>query len=1156
MKSMVGHIDDEGHLGLAAWRAMALRGGASLIALCCVAAAPAVARAQAATGQAVGSDIATDPAQDSGDTTAPEQAKPAPNDTAPPAGASHDIIVTGIRASLANSQSIKRNSDTIVDAITAQDIGALPDRSVTEALQRVPGVAMSRFAAANDPDHFSVEGSGVTVRGLTFVRSEFNGRDTFSAGLNGQAINFSDVPSELLGSVEVYKNTTADMIEGGLAGTVNLNTRMPLDNKGFHISWDTEMNYGDLARQWSPTDSLLISNTWETGAGTFGLLADFSYSDLKSRADGIQITNYQTRDGTSIVTPDTFTAQTCRNALPGDDDTMTLPPSGSPCGTAGTDGPDGLADPASVRYAPLGGQFRTQDFDHKRNGIAIAAQWESLDHRAKLTAQYLRTQSTNNWGEHTFEAAPDLSEYNTYPLGCVQNADGPDGSIRAECPVGQFQNYQYDKNGVFQSGYITLPGSGWRSADTGQPTTRATTGGLQQMLARRQVQDKNLVSDYGLNFKFKPDDHWSINLDGDYTKARHDSLDVTIWGSTFADDELDLTGNLPVVIPHKPATLSPTWAAPNPIVAAQTDQEYFSDRANQYWRAVMDHLEHSSGHEWAFKSDMAYKFNDGGALDQLKFGARIADRRQTIHSTAYNWGFLSDVWSGTGAVFLNQAGGDQASFYNFNNFFRGQTPGPVGAYYYAGDIIKNYDQFSQFATGINHIWTDVNGSTNTDGWVPLADRPGVIAGTPYLPNEIQKVGQKDKEAYVMLSFGNDQPLVGGIRLRGNIGLRYARTDVDSFGYIAAPTQSELGISDPFTHFNPVTQTYDGHCDPKPPPEGAPAGTPSTQPGGLCLLGAQGYANLQQFSNGAATPNDAQHSYGYWLPSVNLKFGLTRDLIFRLAGSRVLTRPSMADIRNSLQVGYDPITQTITYNVGNPYLKPAVADQFDATLEWYFARVGSLTIDAFYKRIHNFFFTNIINRSFTNNGVTETAAVRGPDNYDGSGKIQGVEVAYQQTFDFLPGALSGLGVNATYTYLESSGLPETFLTGAGQVATGSSVETGRLPLEQLSKHNANFTLFYEKGPISLRAAYSWRSKFLLTDADSIFPYYPIYNAATGQLDASAFYSITNNIKIGVQAVNLTNEVTKTLQQFTTSGLQGPRSYFMNDRRYSFIMRANF
>src|SRR4029079_4932707 len=165
-------------------------------------------------------------------------------DTARPAASQpaddQAIVVTGIRASLSNSQNLKRNSDTVVDAITAQDIGALPDRSVTEALQRVPAVSINRFAGTSDPDHFSAEGSGVVVRGLTFVRSEFNGRDTFSTGVYGQAINFQDVPAELLGSVEVFKNTTADRIEGGLSGSINMNLRLPFDNKGFHVGYDLE----------------------------------------------------------------------------------------------------------------------------------------------------------------------------------------------------------------------------------------------------------------------------------------------------------------------------------------------------------------------------------------------------------------------------------------------------------------------------------------------------------------------------------------------------------------------------------------------------------------------------------------------------------------------------------------------------------------------------------------------------------------------------------------------------------------------------------------------------------------------------------------------------------------------------------------------------
>jgi len=150
-----------------------------------------------------------------------------------------EVVATGIRSSLKSAQDIKQNADTFVDAITSEDIGALPDRSVTEALQRVPGVTISRFAAADDPDHFSIEGSDVVVRGLSYVASQFNGRETFSAN-NGRSLSFADVPPELLGSVQVFKNQTADLIEGGIAGTVSLETVKPFDKAGRVIAGSAE----------------------------------------------------------------------------------------------------------------------------------------------------------------------------------------------------------------------------------------------------------------------------------------------------------------------------------------------------------------------------------------------------------------------------------------------------------------------------------------------------------------------------------------------------------------------------------------------------------------------------------------------------------------------------------------------------------------------------------------------------------------------------------------------------------------------------------------------------------------------------------------------------------------------------------------------------
>jgi len=1086
------------------------------------------------------------------------------------------IIVTGIRASLENAQNIKRNSDTVVDAITAQDIGALPDRSVTEALQRVPGVSINRFAGSNDPDHFSVEGSGVVIRGLNFVRSEFNGRDAFSAGVGGQSLNFADVPSELLGSVEVYKNATADMIEGGLAGTVNLNTRKPFDNKGFHIAFSGEANYGDFAEEWTPTASILASNTWDTDYGTFGLLGSASYSNIKSRADGIQVTNFQTRDNRQVQFQNGNGVLVCRNPLPTSANTTTLPAGGSFCGAPQGPGADGFADIANTYYAPLGGQYRSQDFNRKRDGIALAMQWESLDGDSLLTAQFIRSHSTNAWGEHTWETAPDLSEYNTYPLGCRQNGNGPlyngNGTTRAECRVnasgqfffsgndrgngnpagsGTYGNYVYDEDGLFESGYVTLPGTGWRTAGSGNGASNwVPSGGMQQSLSRRQVYEENTNADYGLNFETKLGDHIDLELDGNYTMSEHDVDDVSVFGSTFADQEIDLSGGLPVVVSHKPNTLSATWAGANPALVAATDDQYFRDQRVQFWRAAMDHFEDSDGDEYALRGDLAYNFDDDSFIRRIKGGVRYADRNQEVRYTTYNWGALSEVWSGK-PVSLAMAGGDQTEFFSFDNFFRNKTTAPPGAYYYTGDLIEDYNQAATFFNHINDVWhapeaAGGGGAGAANRWLRAKDRPLAVGDTPYLPSEIQQVRQRDFNTYIMMNFATPEG-ADGLRIAGNVGVRYVKTDLDSDGASIVPNQATLGIS----------QSYADRCPANPaPPPGAPPGF-QPSPGGVCRLTEAQYNNLRTWAGTTSTvvPAIAEHSYDYFLPSFNIRFEATDDLLFRFAASQVLTRPDSSYVRNYITTSVDGNGQ-LQSNAGNPYLLPATAWQFDLTAEWYFATVGSLTFNAFYKDVKNFFYQQVIALPVTNNGVTLNIPLRGPENYDGHGKIKGFEVAYQQTFDFLPSFLSGFGVNANYSYIDSSGLPNTFLN-TGSPVNVSSIPAGNLPLEGLSKHNANFTLFYEKGPWSLRGAYNWRSRFLLTAADVIFPYTSIFNEDTGQLDASFFYSVTDQIKIGVQAVNILNEVTETSQAYTEDPDKlAPRSYFMNDRRFSFIIRGNF
>lgn len=223
--------------------------------------------------------------------SAPAHAQNASSATSPQL---EEVVVTGIRQQLETSQARKENAEEILDSITAADIGALPDRSVTEVLQRIPGLAIGRVPAARDADRIAVEGSGVTIRGLSWVRSELNGRSAFSAK-NSRTVGFEDIPPELMAAIDVYKNPSAAMVEGGLSGVVDLRTRMPFDSPDQVFAASAEYTIGDLADKAEPSGSFLFSDSWDTGIGQLGFLVSSSYSKLNSETNTYHIDKYYAR---------------------------------------------------------------------------------------------------------------------------------------------------------------------------------------------------------------------------------------------------------------------------------------------------------------------------------------------------------------------------------------------------------------------------------------------------------------------------------------------------------------------------------------------------------------------------------------------------------------------------------------------------------------------------------------------------------------------------------------------------------------------------------------------------------------------------------------------------------------------------------------------
>jgi TonB-dependent receptor len=178
-----------------------------------------------------------------------------------------DIIVNGIRKSINDALEKKKNSKQIVDSVVAEDAGKLPDNNVVEALARVTGVQIDRTRG---------EGSSLTIRGLTDVQTTLNGNNTNLGA--GRSLNLSDIPAELIKSVEVYKTRTADQVEGGIGGSVNIELRRPLDLKnGLTVAGSIRGVYSDNPKKVSPFASLLVAQRFDTGIGEIGLLANGSY---------------------------------------------------------------------------------------------------------------------------------------------------------------------------------------------------------------------------------------------------------------------------------------------------------------------------------------------------------------------------------------------------------------------------------------------------------------------------------------------------------------------------------------------------------------------------------------------------------------------------------------------------------------------------------------------------------------------------------------------------------------------------------------------------------------------------------------------------------------------------------------------------------------
>jgi TonB-dependent receptor len=966
-----------------------------------------------------------------------------------PAGEPVAVIVTGQRAALQSAQKIKQNSDEVVDSIVADDIGKLPDRSVTEVLQRVAGVTIDRTMSKSDPEHFSVEGSGVSIRGLSYVRSELNGRDSFSAN-GGRSLNFEDVPPELMAGVDIYKNPSAEQVEGGIGGLVNLRTAMPFDFKGFHGALSGQSTYSELKKgKKSPSYSGMVSNRWKTPFGEIGALVDLAYSESGTRTDAVQVEPYF-----PVVAAD-----------------------------------------GSITYVPKGAQWRTLEFNRRREGAYGALQWK-LDNSLSSSLTFFKSKYKMSWDEQAIFSAADASK--------IAVANG-----------------KYDANGRFLSGTLTSVTGMDFGADNRTSTRESDT------------------TDISWNLRWRPNDRWTITTDLQRVRANTSNLDSTVATAVnMPKQQLDLTGSVPN------------------LIFDDSDRAALLDPSRNYWSFTQEHLDRSKGKETAWRTDAKYDF-DHPVLRDLRFGVRLTDRDATTQKSNpdYNWAAISAPWqvgSGGGQIsglaYLNDprfTGG--TTIKDFPNFFNGKMNMP-------SLIIPNVATSQGYPNSYAalHAYHDLlcNKVAPTD----CAPWKAATFGTD--PAGTNDQNEKSQALYTQMRFGWDNLKYP---VDGNIGVRYVRTDSTARGY---------------TVFNP--------------PNDAPAPGSYT---GVTIPVIAAYSQAETYEN----------KYHNYLPSLNLRLKASDTLQFRFAFASALSRPDYDKLQayTSLATNYTTVTANGTNEVtsvslsgtgsGNPNLRPTTARQFDLTAEWYFSPVGSLTLAVFNKNLKDIIVNQTYNYALADTaGTLHNFAVTGPVN-GAKGRARGFELAYQQTFDKLPGLLSGLGVQANFTFVDSkrdlyNNVYQAYCSNDSSAANlnlnlngcdTNGRTFGNLPLENLSRQSYNLALIYDQGPFSARAAYNWRSKSLQgvnvngtrgTDgvdtnpasatpgARNIVWGLPTWADDYGQLDASIFYKVSDNISLGLEAQNLTDAKFKQLMQ-QTAGTNG-RAWFVTGRRYTAQLRYTF
>ncbi len=1057
------------------------------------------------------------------------------------------VVVTGQRAALDSAIQLKKKAEEIVDSVSAEDVGKLPDNSVTEVLQRVAGVNITRIQTGGNSEDYVGEGTGITIRGLTNVVSQINGRDAFSSA-NGRNLAWEDVPPELMQGVDVYKSLSASLPEGGFGGIVNLRTRQPFDFDGLTINATLTGNYADYSAAARFGGVGLISDRWHTKIGDMGLLLNVAYSNLLTRADGVQVNPY-----VPVVWSPNY---------PINDN---LPWVGSYNLTTDSPNPTTCSGNASFTcqevYVPQAINYTQRNDDRQRAGYYAAFQWNPSEYLTLFATAFVSRYNENTLSRSITNTisgyvALDPSSTNTFDKnGNLLSSNG-------------LSSFQYQDPGA--SAYFGV-NSGWAY----QKIPYQFDSNLNHQV--------NQTADYSAGGEWDPTDSLALKF-----ALQHVESFARVNGK-WAD--------LYAFVPGYGVTLSQYGNSSTPVLSFPS-----VDMTNPYrfgWNSTMDHNMNNSGQENAIYLDGSYRVSDSKFIHAVKVGLKITDRTENDWETPYNWKALTPSYQ-TGWVVVDGSGnpvydssGRVEQCFTASATCASMNVASINAVNTAGSADPSYSTLVNTGT-----WFAGKAGLPAQAWFPsetlLRQNFSTIhsytngLGAPgdqttavsYTPDDHSKLKETLLAAYAELHFGYDQ---WRMPISGNVGVRVvAYKDKASGGFVNPYFTSPIALQ-------PVSN-YD-NCGATP--------TPTT-----CITQSGYVPNVVQF----VVPKtyemkSGSHSEVDALPSINIQIlplpEMAPGLKVRLAASQGVSRPTFAQLnpRGSISGSYVGTYQSyFNGSMGNPDLKPEKADQFDASIEYYFHDGGMVHVAPFYKQIHNYIANGVSTVDTTLNATvtggttsqgtmgctmpvtigescpqTIAAVVVQPLNEKQNAIVRGVEFGVTKYLSFLPSPLDGFGVDFNYTYMSSSQPGALAYDMKGNRING-------LPMVGLSKNTINAALMYDKQPISIRLAYNWRDDFLVTTAayqttnqynyalnqpvtslgvmqgDVVHYSLPVFQYPSGQLDASLTLTLTDNISWSFQASNLTKEVARLYMGVGNHRVN--RSWYTADTRYSSQLRWKF